>query len=147
MTVALWLAQRDSRLRAIERTDREIARARLVTIEIVYAGPERGTSIEGWATITNHSEYPVHRLRVIAMDGTQPPVRWGSDHPAARALYYSLPAVLAPKEQHEVIFEHFGEIEKQLATEDVTIMFTDVSGLRWRRTGSNEPTRVPPWVE
>jgi hypothetical protein len=35
-----------------------------------------------------------------------------------------------------------GKVEKWIDVEDVTITFTDMSGLRWRRTGSGEPVRI-----
>jgi hypothetical protein len=49
-----------------------------------------------------------------------------------------------------VLFDYFNadgtvathNIEKSVDADDVTITFTDTSGLRWQRTGSREPIRV-----
>ncbi|MGH7489780.1 MAG: hypothetical protein ACREMY_29875, partial [bacterium] len=40
------------------------------------------------------------------------------------------------------IFAETSPIKKWVGVDDVTITFTDLSGVRWERTGNGEPVRV-----
>jgi hypothetical protein len=129
-----WERQRDM----AERRDRDAAQARLVAITVP------GRSRYRFVEITNHSEQPVHRPRIESMG--DPRLRWGlSDLDTSE-----YEEVLPPDMTHRVLFDYFNadgtvathNIEQSIGADDVTITFTDTSGLRWRRTGSSEPVRV-----
>jgi hypothetical protein len=144
VVVALWLPRR-------ERRARQAAQARLVTIRVVY-GLTVGTQR---VTITNHSQQPVLDPLVVSLGDPSPGVRWG----AQLADVVRPCDVLLPNNRHRVHFQHFDDhdqavplidpdnpptskIEKLVDEGDVTIVFVDVDGVMWKRTGYGEPVRM-----
>jgi hypothetical protein len=144
--VALWLPRQ-------ERRARQMAQARLVTISVGYGFGVGAQHV----TITNHSQQPVIDPFVVSLGDPRPGVRWG----AQLADVVRPCNVLLPNKRRRVRFEHFDDheqavppidpdnltnliskIEKMVDEGDVTIMFFDVDGVMWRRTGYGEPVRM-----
>ncbi len=138
----------------VERRDREAAQARLATLTVGYPEPgDPSQYVVPWVGITNHSEKPIHRPRIESIADAEPPVRWGCDQTIHDE--YILPEELPAGAKHRVPFEHFSadglptdstvapeRIKKFVDVDNVTITFTDTSGLRWRSTGNGDPVRV-----
>ena len=148
---ALGLAVWEIRRAAAERRDREAAQARRVTITV----PRRSRSVD----ITNYSDQPVHQPQIVSMGDPPPRVRLGgferasdkSSSTAASSSTTEYAEVLPPGKTHRVLFDYLdadgqptdgSAVAKHVDAENVTIAFTDTSGLRWRRTGSGEPIRL-----
>lgn len=144
--VALGLAVWEIRRSAKERRDREVAQARLVAVTVPIDADFYIVAI------TNFSESPVHRPLVESMGDSRPPARL---EPPERPMITSRlgsndhAVVLPPGETYRARFDYYitdgirlqDKPKKPVKAEEVTITFTDTSGLRWRRTGSGEPIR------
>jgi hypothetical protein len=147
-----YQAERDER--DAERRDREKEQAALVTIEV--------SDSPSVVTITNHSEQQVRQLYIESINGPQPEVRWGGqvllesdmngEVCAVSDWYgYSEKRVLRPHTSTNVEYQYFDAHNYQTVSpnfftesvrvDHVTIMF-DMSGVRWRLTGNEEPVRV-----
>lgn len=136
--VALWIAGRDTRRLEGERADRDKAQARLVAITAVGSG---GAGI----VITNHSDRPILHPQIedVTVNGSLG-LTWRVNPKVPNA---GRPRdVLSPGEPFEVPVEFVDEggtvtrLDQGQCT--VTIIFTDAAGLRWRRVGNSEPTRI-----
>jgi hypothetical protein len=152
--VALGLAAWEIRRAGTDRRDRQVAQARLVTIEVEYPRDNEGVPVPCRAVIviTNHSDQLIHRPRIVRMTrraarspriGPWQPANWGQDADSS----YCPMAMLPAHAQHRVPFNYsytgdLGMIHETMGAESVTIAFMDAAGLRWQRTGNNEPIRV-----
>lgn len=141
--VALWLPLQ-------ERRSRQAAHAWLVIIRVGY-----GLGIGAQhVTITNHGQQPVSGPIVVSLGNPRPGVRSGAQLGPVQPC-----DVILPHKQHRVYFEHFDDhgqpippidpdnpptskIEKRVNERDVTIMFWDVDGVMWKRTGYDKPVRM-----
>ncbi|MER5671928.1 hypothetical protein [Pseudonocardia alni] len=153
VAVALWLGVRDRRWRRAdqavadaERRDSEAAQARLVTIDVDtyydYAlTPEM-------VTVLNGSTAPITSVSLVEV--TNPEAAWGwdfdSDTPFGDGFTIE-PRVIAAGEKFTVPIYFRGEKGGSVASTEltsVTIQFTDVMGLVWRRTDAHLPVRWDP---
>jgi hypothetical protein len=154
-------AERDER--NVERRKREMEQASLITIEVDYSDYEHPYEQEyamARVRIINKGEQIVRLLRVESI-GDDGEVRFG----AAIGGFgdgeplYSPPEVFRPREVHGVAFEHLdatgrpinvdnnifaatSPIKKFVDVDDVTITFTDLSGVRWERAGNRQLVRM-----
>lgn len=134
--VALWLPRR-------ERRARQAAQAGLVLIRVGY------NFRSGYVMITNHSQQSVFGPIVVSLGDPRPGVR----------CYDAVCDVLLPNKRHRVLFEHVDDdgqvvppvdfdnpladkIEKWVEEKDVKIIFFDVDGVMWKRTGYGESVRM-----
>lgn len=151
-------AERDER--DAERRKREVEQASLITIEVDYSKYLHPYDYEyalAHVKIINKGEQPVLRLRVESVGDTGQ-VRFGELSYVEEEPLYSPPQVLSPHIPHYVPFEHLdatglsinvdnnifaatSPIKKWVDVDDVTITFTDLSGVRWERTGNRQPVR------
>lgn len=151
-------AERDER--DAERRKREMEQASLITIEVDYSAYIHPYDYEyalAHVKIINKGEQPVLRLRVESVGDTGQ-VRFGELGYVEEVPVYSPPQVLSPHIPHYVPFEHLdatglsinvdnnifdttSPIKKWVDVDDVTITFTDLSGVRWERTGNRQPVR------
>jgi hypothetical protein len=148
--VAVGLATWEIRRTAVERRDKEVQQARLVTIEVDSHWHGRDP-FEPWVIITNHSDQPVYQPLVSSIRHTTLEIRWCRNLRPSHAPCDPNIEVLPPHKPHRVAFHYFHpdhtldldrtKIEGWIEVDDVTIMFTDAAGLRWERTGHKEPVR------
>jgi hypothetical protein len=135
--------------RDAERRNRKKAQATLVTIEV----------LPPVVKITNHSEQQVRELHIESIINA--PVRWGNrvhevdmdgEEYEVGDRYGDIEQhVLQPHTSISITYEYFDADDRVVPTGNVfnerilvdyvTITF-DMSGVRWRLTGNEEPVRV-----
>ncbi len=145
--VALSIARSD-------RRDRAVSQARSVTFEVTHPPNEQvGFLGPAQVVITNDSDQLIRQPRIVRITGTTKPrnTRSGPWRPAdwgegADSSYRPINVLIAGA-SHSVPFTYSytgdpGDLDKIITARSVTIAFTDAAGLRWQRTGHDEPVRV-----
>jgi hypothetical protein len=80
LSVAIWLARRDSRWRRAEQADRDAAQARLIAVEPVY-DPNDYPDVGYMLRVLNGSQHPVFGVKIIEFRNEDPrDLRWKVYH-------------------------------------------------------------------
>lgn len=131
-----------------ERRDRDAAQARLTTVELAW---QYGPGFEAMVVVHNHSAGPLLDVRVLLVDhGTIPshdesPPAGPTEETAStigpgedRRFRLHPPRRLPPPRDGDdaAAYQAPGQ------TFGAQVEFTDTAGLRWQRTGSEQPQRV-----
>jgi hypothetical protein len=143
LSVAIFLARRDSRWRRAEQADRDIAQARLLTVDADYAYTG-SRPFEMIVIIANNSAQPMLDVNVEAVRSLQEPnLAWRFSSPNPEAATSA--NVLRPGAQLVVEVEFAddaGSVAYPDGADSVTVTYTDYNGLRWRRTDRCLPERI-----
>ncbi|GAA5161726.1 hypothetical protein GCM10023214_27250 [Amycolatopsis dongchuanensis] len=135
------------------RSEQDMAamQARLVTSEVIYPTPSE--EVQGFdflrIEVKNHSDAPVHLPRIAELRNSS---AWVTGFQIGWKVVedytdsYRDPEVLGPGESHRFPAEFVideSKLPKGATWEPtaVVISFTDARGVRWRRTGNEEPRR------
>ncbi len=143
LSVAIWLARRDSRWRKAEQADRDIAQARMLTVDTDYS--YGGSSpYQAIVIIANNSNQPLFEVKIESFrSASEPGLKWrfGAIDPDTPVSAN----VLRPDRQLVVDVEFVDDNNKQQwpgGTDSTTVTYMDSSGLRWRRVDRELPVRI-----
>lgn len=142
LSVAIWLARRDSRWRKAEQADRDATQARLLTIDTDYAYGGKSP----WqmvVLIANNSTLPMLDVKIELVrnsDAVDLGWRYGADDPETQVSAN----VLRPGKQLVVEIELVDGNKQQWpnGTDSVTVTYMDNNGLCWRRRDRHLPERI-----
>lgn len=153
VAVALRIGRRERRWRSedverseAERTDREFAQARLVTIEVDYEPFEWAMrSRIFWAGVHNASSDPVFEVELVGVTcSKRDDLTWQFDWGPLDSWETVPRVVLSGKKFGWPISykDRRGQSVDGSGVDRVTLRFTDAAGLRWERTDNEPPRRV-----
>lgn len=142
---ALWIAHQGWRRSDAERRDREMAQARLIVLAQVGGKGNPHT-----VSITNYSTAPVFDVVVnFVVYYDDPNVRgYGRAAEPVHVLNAGKPRMYAAVDLFQAVEKRDTDGNRVIATankpvrHELSVTFVDAAGLRWRRTGQDQPVRV-----